>query len=129
MKRLCLHTFLLGNAIVVSSCLFFGSCTKDIGQSPQLTNNVNTEGCDTIVYTYNADIKNIITNSCAGCHSAGSPDGTLTDHLHLQAKALNGSLIGSLRGQGYTPMPLTGRLSECDIKGIENWVQAGAPNN
>lgn len=106
------------------------SCTKDIGKSPQSGHDENRQSCDSVTYTYNANVKNIITTNCSGCHFAGSPDGTLTDHLHLQAKALDGSLIKSLRGQqGYAVMPPTGRLSECDIQGIEKWVQAGANNN
>ena len=120
---------LLVNVLLISSFIFFNSCTKDIGKSPQLSMGTDTPGCDTAAYTYNADVKAIITNNCSGCHFAGSPDGTLTDHLHLQAKALDGSLLKSLRGQGYAIMPPTARLNECDIKGIENWIQAGATNN
>ena len=127
MQRACLYNFLY--AVLVSQVILFSACTKDVGQSPQLNSGVVTPGCDTVTYTYNANIKTIITNNCAGCHFAGSPDGTLTDYPHLQAKALDGGLIKSLKGQGYILMPPTGRLSECEIKGIENWVQAGAGNN
>lgn len=115
--------------ILIGPLIFLSSCTKDIGQSPQLSKDADVPGCDTVTYAYNADVKIIITNNCAGCHFAGSPDGTLTDHPHLQAKALDGSLVKSLRGQGYAQMPPTGRLNDCDIQGIEKWVQAGAGNN
>jgi hypothetical protein len=125
MKKYRFHTSFLASAV-----LFLSSCTKDIGKSPELSKDAGTPVCDTVTYTYNADVKTIITNNCSGCHFAGSPDGTLTDHPHLQAKALDGSLLKSLRGQqGYAIMPPTGRLNECDVKGIEKWVQAGATNN
>ncbi len=115
---------------LVAAVISFSSCTKDIGKSPQLNNGEEIPGCDTVTYAYNANVKSIILNNCSGCHFAGSPDGTLTDYPHLQAKALEGSLMKSLKGkQGYALMPPTGRLSDCDVKGIENWVQAGANNN
>lgn len=125
MKKYRLHT-----SFSVSAILILSSCAKDIGKSPELSKDTDTPGCDTVTYAYNADVKTLIINHCSGCHSAGSPDGTLTDHPHLQAKALDGSLLKSLRGQqGYALMPPTGRLNECDVKGIENWIQAGAANN
>jgi mono/diheme cytochrome c family protein len=130
MTRSGFHIPFIGNVVLAGLVICFNSCTKDIGRSPQLTADTDTSGCDTVRYTYNAEVKNIITANCSGCHFAGSPDGALTDHPHLQAKALDGSLLKSLRGQqGYALMPLTGPLGECDIKGIENWVKDGATNN
>lgn len=105
------------------------SCTKDKAKTPETTNNPQSTNCDTVIYKYNANVKSIITSNCSGCHSSGSPNGNLTDYSSLKTYALSGALIGSLKGQGYTLMPPSGKLSDCDIKGIENWVIAGANNN
>lgn len=125
MKRL-VNTYAL---YYISVIFFFISCTKEVGKLPVAQQPKAINSCDTVVYTYNANIKNIIINNCAGCHFSGSPDGMLTDYLHLQAYALNGSIMGSLKGQGYVLMPPTGKLSDCEVKGIERWILAGANNN
>lgn len=109
----------------------FFACTKDKGaliQDPD-QNSAQIDSCDTIVYTYNADVRVIINNHCASCHGASSSNGFLIYYSHLNAYALNGSLMGCIKNQGYPLMPPTGKLSDCDIKGIENWVKAGAKND
>jgi hypothetical protein len=109
------------------------SCAKEKGKTPETedTTNpiVNTPNCDTVTFTYNAKVKVIINNNCSGCHNSGSPNGYLLDYNSLKAKALSGALKGSLNGNGYPVMPPSGKLSNCDIKGIENWILNGSPNN
>lgn len=104
------------------------TCTKDKVKTPD-ADNANQVNCDTVRYRYNATVKTIVTNNCAGCHSTGSSNGNLTDYNTLKAYAQSGSLVGSLKGQGYTQMPPGGKLSDCDIKGIQNWVTNGANND
>jgi len=105
-------------------CVVFYSCTKDKAGVPDLQSS--TTNCDSVTYKYNETIKGIISTNCLGCHSAGSPSGNLSTYSNVSAYAQSGALIGSLKGQGYTQMPPTGKLSDCDIKGIQNWVAAGA---
>jgi len=102
----------------------FNSCTSD--KANILAPEITSANCDTVKYTYNANVKNIVYSNCIGCHNTGSANGDLSNHTNLKAYALSGSLIGSIKGQGYTQMPPAGKLSDCDIKGIENWVIAGA---
>lgn len=117
-------------ALTIAATNFY-SCTKDKVKTPETenTNNGNPVNCDTVRYRYNATVKTIVTNNCAGCHSTGSSNGNLTDYNTLKAYALSGALIGSLKGQGYSQMPPGGKLNDCDIKGIQNWVTNGANND
>jgi hypothetical protein len=121
--------FLLCLALILAT----SSCTKDKGkklETAQSTNQaVNSSNCDTITFTYDAKIKVIINDNCGGCHYSSSPNGYLLDYSSLKVKALSGSLKGSLNGSGYSLMPPSGKLSNCDIKGIENWIAKGSPNN
>jgi hypothetical protein len=107
------------------------SCTKDKGEFIREINHdsVKIDSCDTIIYTYNQEVRSIINTNCVFCHGASSSNGFLIYYSHVNAYALNGSLVGSLKGQGHPLMPPTGKLSDCDIKGIENWVKAGAKND
>lgn len=118
------NIFLLGQIIL---CLFLVACTTD--KSPVPISISNTNSCDTIRYKYANNLTTIITTNCIGCHGSGSSNGDLSTYTNVKAYALSGALVGSLKGQGFTQMPPTGKLSECDIKGIENWVIAGANND
>jgi len=126
-----LNLSLVLTAIVTVLTIY--SCAKEKGKTPEpedTTNpTANTPNCDTITFAYNAKVKVIINNNCSGCHNAGSPNGYLLDYNSLNAKALSGALKGSLNGTGYSVMPPSGKLSNCDIKGIENWILNGSPNN
>lgn len=115
--------------LFLAFCLFFlFSCTKDIGIK-EIPSVVVSDSCDTITYKYHLDVQTIISDHCVKCHGASSSNGILIYYSHVNAYALNGSLVRSLKGQGYPLMPPTGKLSDCEIKGIENWVKAGAANN
>lgn len=107
-------------------------CTKDKGNSPKNNNSNNNSGqvkCDTVTFAYNAKVKEIINNNCSSCHSLGSNNGFLLDHTSLKNYASTGELVGRLKGSTGSLMPPSGKLSDCDISGIENWVNKGAPNN
>lgn len=108
-------------------CLFLLACTSDKSSAP--TPLSNASNCDTVRYKYNNNVKSIISSNCLGCHGTGSANGDLSTYTNVSAYALSGALMGSLKGQGYTQMPPAGKLSDCDIKGIENWVIAGANND
>ncbi|MCB0609206.1 MAG: hypothetical protein H6562_22640 [Lewinellaceae bacterium] len=89
--------------------------------------------CNPANFGFAADILPIIKNSCNGCHSGTSPQGSvnLTDYNHIKGYVDNGSLLGAIQRQaGFNPMPPTGGpLSDCRIEQIRKWVDAGAPNN
>ena len=128
-------------------------CIKDTGElrmppdpSPHLTDtqiaviqqwvkegmkfNIDCMGpCDTSKITYSITIKNIMKNSCNGCHCSSTPILLSYDSVHYYVN--NGKFLGSIMHTGSClPMPdKLPKLPECQIKQIKKWVDAGAPNN
>jgi uncharacterized membrane protein len=96
-------------------------------------NNNCTGRCDTAVFTYSGAVKPIIDNKCAGCHNPANPGGNiiLSTYDAVKTVAINGKLYGSVAQQaGYSPMPKNGiKLSDCEIRQIQKWINAGSPNN
>jgi len=93
--------------------------------------------CDsTGTISYSSQIKPIFNSSCGtnsnGCHSAASSFGDLTNYngvkIHLPQMILHCVLQDD--PNNYKPMPLgAGKLSDCNIAKIRNWVAQGYPNN
>jgi hypothetical protein len=98
-----------------------------------LTCDENTGACETENISYSGFVAPLLTNTCVGCHSGGSPSGgiTLNTHAGVQAVALNGRLFGAIsHASGFQPMPRGGnKLSQCTIDKIKGWIDDGAPNN
>jgi hypothetical protein len=92
--------------------------------------------CDTTGVTYSQTIVPILSANCYSCHStANSPSmgsGIVLDsHHELVHHVDDGDLVGVINhAPGFPPMPKnSAKLSDCDIKKIEAWVNAGAPEN
>lgn len=95
-------------------------------------NNYCDAGCDTLNVTFSGTISPLVNTYCKGCHSGSSPGGgiDLTSFTGVQSVALNGKLDGAIHGAaGYFIMPPSGALSDCQIREIDIWIAAGAPNN
>jgi hypothetical protein len=95
-------------------------------------NEVCGEVCDTInPVTFSGVIWPAIQTSCTGCHSGTTPSGgyLLTGYANIQAVAVSGLLINSLKGNGVTKMPPSGSLSTCKIRQFQIWVNNGSLNN
>lgn len=96
-------------------------------------NNSCAAACDTAVFTYSNAIKNTIQNKCVGCHNPASLGGNidLSTFNGVKTVALDGRLFGSIAQlSGYKPMPQNSpKLSDCEIRQIQKWVNAGALNN
>lgn len=96
-------------------------------------NSSNCGTCDTSLYKYSADIKPIIDTWCVSCHTSGNAGGGYNFDFYsgVAVSAGNGSLLGSIKHQsGFSPMPKgSTQLSSCYITKIQNWVNAGYPNN
>jgi cytochrome c551/c552 len=96
-------------------------------------NNNCTSACDTAVFTYSGAIKNMMSNKCSGCHNPASLGGgiDLSTFNGVQSVALNGRLYGAVANlPGYSPMPKnSAKLSDCEIRQIQKWINAGALNN
>ncbi|HEU5147014.1 MAG TPA: c-type cytochrome domain-containing protein [Chryseosolibacter sp.] len=88
--------------------------------------------CDSTQYSYTANIEPIINTYCVGCHKPGTPGGNidLTGYNNVKMQAVNGKLWGSItHASGFQPMPQGGKLSDCQIRQIRNWIDAGVMNN
>ncbi len=89
-------------------------------------------GCDTLNYKFAADIWPILNTNCYGCHNNSSPGGNIyiRNYSDVQGMASDGSLMGSLLGNGYHLMPKnTTGLQSCKITQIQKWINDGAQNN
>ena len=90
-------------------------------------------GCDTVNISYSGVIAPILSDNCNGCHGGSSPTaGIATDNYDdLKIIVDNGKFWGSINHEtGYTQMPKDKpRLSECDLKKINIWINNGALND
>ena len=94
--------------------------------------------------SYSESIQPIFNRSCAlgGCHVTGSAQGNLNLEANISytqlmrqgrgyidtANPRSGVLYSSLVSVS-NPMPPSGRLPDCELKLIENWMKQGAKNN
>lgn len=88
--------------------------------------------CDPLQFSYSITIRSILQANCTGCHGPVSPGGgyDLTSYNVVRSIALNGVLLSVIKQGGpYQAMPPVGKLPDCSIQQITNWVNAGAPNN
>jgi uncharacterized membrane protein len=96
-------------------------------------NNVCFSSCDSNVFTYSGAVRVIMQNKCVGCHNPSSLGGNidLSSYNGVHTVASNGKLYGSVAHQpGYSPMPKnSAKLSDCEIKQIQKWIQTGSLNN
>jgi len=97
-----------------------------------------SQGCDTAVVKYSQQVTGILTNRCYECHNnANAPiagggvswEGyaNLSGYLNTGASYFMQCLKHSV---GANPMPKDRpKLSECEIRTIEIWIENGFPNN
>lgn len=83
---------------------------------------------------YSTTVTNLLTAyGCLGCHGNTAPSGNvnLSTYAGVKAVAENGRLYGATsHAAGYNPMPQGGdKMSDCDLKKLKAWIDAGAPNN
>lgn len=91
------------------------------------------QNCDTTRYTFSGAIRPMLDKYCKGCHNNATASGGYSYETYAGVKAAVdvGRLLGSVRHTaGYKAMPQGGnKLSDCEIRQIEQWVEAGANNN
>jgi hypothetical protein len=89
--------------------------------------------CDSSKYKFAADIQPMINIYCKGCHNNITPSGgySYDSYAGILLPVQNGRLLGAIKHQaGFVAMPRGGnKLSDCQIKKIENWIANGAPND
>jgi hypothetical protein len=88
--------------------------------------------CDTLNMTYST-VKYIFENNCYQCHTVaqGYLNIKLDTYSDVKAAVRTNKLIGAINHlNGYQPMPRPvgqPKLSDCEIKKIEAWVNADMP--
>ena len=106
------------------------SCYYDkFNEIHPLDGYVNT--CDdTLDDTYTAVVHNIMVLNCTSCHNKSLHNGNviLDTYDNVKKYAANGKLLGSIQhAQGYKAMPPGGSLRDCDIKQLQDWINADMP--
>jgi mono/diheme cytochrome c family protein len=94
--------------------------------------------CDTATVGWSATIKPILQNRCYACHNASSANVSgagiaLEPYSNLQSYLIGNSerFLGAIQhGSGYSPMPKGGgKLSDCELLQINQWIAGGYPEN
>lgn len=94
--------------------------------------NNGCSSCDSTDIKFSTAVKVIIQNKCQGCHNPNSLGGgiDLSTYTGIKASALSGKLVGSISwATGFSKMPQTAKLPDCEITQIQKWVAAGSLNN
>lgn len=118
-------------AALILSALFCG-CFYD-KKSELYPGDGLTNACDTIsTMSYANHIAPILSSFCLSCHSGSFPSGNvlLDNYASVNTYAGSGQLLGTINHiSPYSLMPPTAPLNQCQLRQIELWVNAGAPNN
>ena len=125
MKKVVLPTLIIATIL---SLFIFSGCYYDKGDI------LYPNSCDTTAYKFSADIKPIFVANCDNCHGVGGPNlpelgkyALIKDYIDknpgLMEDAINGANGISLMTKNSQKIP------DCSINKIQNWINAGAPNN
>lgn len=92
-----------------------------------------TGDCDTSKISFDKDIAPIFKESCKSCHSNFFPNGglSLTSYEKIKEATQEKELLARIHHKpGVDPMPPDQpKLSDCKLAKIDQWVQAGFPEN
>lgn len=108
--------------IAAATILSTYACKKD-----------KADDCNPKDVSYTQDVFKLLESKgcyANGCHSGLDPV-PLSNYLVLKVVVDANRLLGALKHQvGFVPMPQGGvKLSDCEIKTIETWINEGAKNN
>ena len=115
-------TILLTGVIVIAGC-YYDSEEELYGMN-----------CNTTNVSFSTTVNSLLQQyGCLGCHTGPGPSGNvnLQGHANVKTVAESGKLYGAIsHSTGFKPMPQGGsKMSDCDIKKIKSWIDAGALNN
>jgi hypothetical protein len=79
--------------------------------------------------TYNANVKEVMTSKCTGCHSVGGQPPSLTTYSQVKASSQNGNLLCRLDASCGNIMPQSGRLPQATIDMINKWADLNYREN
>lgn len=112
-------------------CLFFLSCSYDSESDLINVPDSSGGGGQDLSINYNDDVRPIM-GSCVGCHSNPPVNGapfSLTTFSQVSSRA--SAILSSMSKQSGSPgaMPPSGRLPQATIDVIQQWINAGKPEN
>lgn len=115
----CLLLFILGFTFLNAACTY--------NKEDELYGIV----CDTTNVRYSAEIKNIISANCLGCHNGTNSRGDVNlETYELVKESVDRKEFLESMIDPVDPMPKDApRLSSCKINQIRAWINKGAPNN
>lgn len=88
--------------------------------------------CDTVNVRFSVQIKNTLQANCLRCHGGTAINGggiQLGSYDAVKLAADNGRLLNAITRSVNTMPKGAGRLSDCRIAEIRQWISKGAPNN
>ena len=95
--------------------------------------NNKCDDCDTTDVSYAQNIVPLLNQNCVICHSGTNPQAglSLTNLAEVQGAVTYKNLIQRVRHEtGYPVMPPSGvKISDCNIRQLELWIQDGMPDN
>jgi mono/diheme cytochrome c family protein len=104
-----------------------GACTN-YSFDPDKDQNVNDEQlseCNTLDPTFEKEILSVLQDHCIACHNSNAPTAgyDYSEYDKVISSALDGSLLGTIEHQdGYSPMPPSYKLSDCNTSMIKVWM-------
>lgn len=117
------------SGVILFSVFVLSSCYYDSKEDLYAYQNSQ---CDTAAISYSIDIEPIITAQCLSCHNSALANGNviLENYDDVKASGQAGSLYGTITAtNGYSIMPGSGSMVQCNIDKIGAWINAGMPNN
>ena len=103
-----------------------------INKGASNTRNCGTD-CNTDDMSFSNDIVPIMNNFCVSCHNgpSGNAGVNLATYQGIKEAVENRGLIATINhtAGGSKNMPPGQKMSDCNIKKIEEWVAQGAANN
>jgi len=87
---------------------------------------------DTANVTFSKSVKPMLETYCVGCHKIGAASGSviLDNYNSVKIYVDNQRLFGSMTSQqGYSTMPPSGKLTDCQLLVVQKWILKGAKND
>jgi uncharacterized membrane protein len=95
--------------------------------------NNRCDDCDTTSVKYNVQVTSVLNKNCNACHSKTSASGSVILDSYGEVKKYvdNGKLVGAINHKaGYKAMPPSGtKMTDCNLKTIQIWIDNGAQND
>lgn len=113
----------------------FTSAQKDLIKKwiEQGALNNRCDDCDTTSVKYSAQVISVLNKNCNACHNKASANGNVILDSYTEVKKYvdNGKLVGTINhSAGYKAMPPSGtKMTDCNLRTIQKWIDNGAPNN